>query len=186
VNLTRIEDYNLGGKPWASLILLRVFLDKIEGMDPKEAQKQHLHWPIGFVFVEDPKYGPRTKVKLPGGRKDPADLTPAHTARRECWEETGIEIGLNELHLGDQYLREYDHCKVDFEDHYKVYFYADIYERQQRMMHDLDPRNEGERPKFYTLEETQQKIDQSLFLMEHLDSLIRAGLLFPPLGIQAA
>jgi len=37
------------------------------------------------------------QIALPGGRVDEGDATPAHTALREAWEETGLEAGRVQL-----------------------------------------------------------------------------------------
>jgi 8-oxo-dGTP pyrophosphatase MutT (NUDIX family) len=39
-------------------------------------------------------------MALPGGRRDPADLSLLHTAVRETREETGVDIGETGAHLG--------------------------------------------------------------------------------------
>ncbi len=182
MDLSNLSDYELGGEPWASLMFLRVFSDYAEGLEHKERVEKKLHIPVGFVFISDPKYGPHTKVKLTSGRQEPEDKTPRDTAVREAYEETGISIPPESVHFADKQWKKYTRPKADHTDHWKCYFYADIFERQMRTMHNVHPGNDGELPAFLTPAALQQKIDQGLFLRDHLESLIRTGLLMPPLG----
>ena len=66
-----------------------VVLRSAEGLDLLLIKRAH--------FDRDPWSG---HMALPGGRRDPKDIDLKHTAIRETMEETALELGQDDQHLG--------------------------------------------------------------------------------------
>ncbi len=167
------SDYKLGGiDNWASLVFVRVHSggpfteEQLKGWEKRENDRL-----IGYVFVIDPKFGHRAEYKLPGGHKQ-ADETPLQTAVREMEGETNLVLNPESF----RYVGKYLHWS---EDHWKIIFCADIGERELGWMNNNHPQNEGEEPKFFTIEEFYALVRENKFMYEHYKKLDEFALILP-------
>lgn len=178
-----IERYELGDvTDWASLVLPTVY----PGDEPF-TEEQLMGWdesslelvPIGYVFViERRKKNP--KWKLPSGHKKrdedvkgwEFDRTPRDTARHEQSSETGIDLPVSAFSYAGKYLSWK-------EDHWKCLFSSKMTVASLEHMNSDHPENEGEEPKFFTVDEFYDLVRRGEFLIEHYEKLVEYGLIFP-------
>lgn len=167
-------DYGLGTiDQWASFTLIRVLSNYAEGLSDDERVKAKLHVSRGYVFVIDPKFGNSAQFKLPAGhRKNGED--PLGTAVREAQGETGISIPSERFTYITKELGDGRGGK-----HWKCYFVAYIFEYELRGMNDFDVENEGEKPKYFTVEEFYQCVRGGRFRRDHFAMLEKCALILP-------
>jgi len=180
-----IEKYGLGDiGDWASLVFPTVY----PGNEPfTEAQlmgwEDHEPVPIGYVFIIERKFerpGKKAKWKLPAGhmKKESEetgwnfDRTPLDTAVHELESETGILLPRAAFAYAGKYL----HWRGD---HWKCLFSAKMTEADLARMNDYHPENEGETPKFFTVDEFYEAVRKGEFLTEHYEKLVEFGLILP-------
>jgi 8-oxo-dGTP pyrophosphatase MutT (NUDIX family) len=164
-----LENYELEGiDDWASLVWVEVLPNPIpKGEDG--FKKNHIQ--IGCILVTDPKYGSDAKWKMPGGHRK-KDETPLETALRELEGETGIKIGPQDL--------EYKGKELGWRgDHWRCLFVASITEADRNWMNALHRENEGEIPKFFTVEEFYELVRRDQFFKGHYDLLVNAAVILP-------
>jgi hypothetical protein len=149
---------------WASLIFVRVY---------ENPDKDHI--PCGYIYIRKPsKYEERSRLySLPSGHRDKkADGTPLDTAARELPGETGIHVRKDSFRQeGSGWLAA---------NHHKFVFSVNIALREAAAVSDNFIGDDGERPKFFSIEKNYQLIRNQKFLPEHYKKLLELGLLFPP------
>jgi 8-oxo-dGTP pyrophosphatase MutT (NUDIX family) len=152
---------------WSSLILVRTYKPGEVPLGPDEdvgAESKHLRHvvPTGFIFVieyekSDPKW------KMPGGHKKSGE-TPLETAIRELHGETGLLVPTEQF----QYIGKWSHTNRDTgELWWDFMFLASIAEDEQCWMNQLHSENEGEQPKFFTVGQFRELLQQREFLWKH-------------------
>ena len=146
-------------RDYSSLAYIRVYPDGCLG----EGE------PIGYVFVIQ-MGRPDVRYKMPGGHKDPGEV-PRRTACRETEAETGLKIPLDRFVHVD--TRNVWHPSA----HRLVLFTANIERGDVPWMHSLHPQNEGEQPKYFSVEQFRDLVAHDEFLPSHLERLQNAGLL---------
>lgn len=168
-----LEEFGLGDvNDWAGFMLIRVLSNHADGLSDEQRAEAKLNIPVGYVFVIDPKFGPMAQYKLPAGHKK-AGETPLDTAIREVQGETGICVPPERVaYKGDKWLSTRG-------DHWRVLFVGDIFEYELRQMHDRDAENEGEKPKYFTVEEFYECVRKGNFMRAHFRMLEEAGLILP-------
>ncbi len=154
---------------WSSLVLVRVYRTNHIPIGEKGNTV-----PVGYVFVADfKKFGPNALWKLPGGHKCDADNTPLDTAVRELREEAGIEVTRSAFrHLG-KYFREQP------TPHWDLYFTATISEKDRDWMNGGHVGNQGEVPKFFSIEDLYALVQKGGFIRHQFDELVELGALLP-------
>ena len=147
---------------WASLIFVRVY----DSLDTTQ-------YPIGYIFVCDPKFGDRAQWKMPAGHATSKDKTPLHTACRELSGETGISLSLNRfLYCGK--------IRGPRGDHWRCVFTADMdYSGDLPWMNDKHPENEGEMQKYFSVDDFYRLVRERRFLRNHFDILESYALILP-------
>jgi len=147
---------------WATLIAVLVFSDS----DPDKL--------VGYVFIKDKNKKP-VRWKLPGGKKEKGE-TPAMTASRELFEETGLYVPpdkIKQLPQGHQWRAT----------HWSLLYSVRMLESQTKTMHSNHPENEGEIPKLFRLNHFEEIRNEYDFLEPHLEkmniveSYLEAGLI---------
>ncbi len=168
--------YELGSvNMWASIIFVRVYsrntpFNHEESMGWAEPKGDR---PDGHVFVIDRAFGDRAQWKMPAGHKGNGDVTPLDTAVRELLGETGIQS------LPDAF--RYCGKQLGYnKDHWRCLFTADITTVDRDWMNNHHPENEGEEPKFFTVEQFWTMQRERKMLKNHYDWLVERGLLIPP------
>ncbi len=184
MRLPGLAHYQLGDiDDWASLIFPRVFC----GSELFTAG-QLMGWekrgdrPLcGYISVIDPKFGSRAKHKLAAGHKkslektlpgEIPDETPLDTAIRELEGETGIKA----LPEAFRYVNKWLGARGN---HWKCLFTADITEGDRDWMNNHHKENEGEMPKFFTVDEFYSIVREGKFMAEHYQKLEEFGLILP-------
>jgi len=148
---------------WAAIVFPRVF--KIDG-----SAREETVLPQGYVFVivptlRDPKY------KLPGGKKNPGE-TPLATAVRELAGETGLK-------MKSEAFRYVGAAWVSRTKHWSILFTVDLNEDDVSWMHTQHPENEGEIPRYFSIEEFYKMVREGGFLPYHFRRLEEKGLILP-------
>jgi 8-oxo-dGTP pyrophosphatase MutT (NUDIX family) len=126
---------------------------------------------VGYVFViqsnrDDAFY------KLPGGRRQNGE-SPLETAVREFREETGIQVKPEKLEF-----RTAMHLHKP-KPHWSLLFACSIDKDDAAWMRDDHPGNEGEKPKFFTVDEFWQLIRDKDFSKFHYSRLCEDNLILP-------
>lgn len=159
---------------WSSLVFVMVFA----GQSPF-THSELMSWdegrrPLcGYILVADPKFGDRMKWKLPGGHKMNAE-NPLQTAARELAGESGIKVVPEALRYCGSYPVRYP------APHYRVIFSGSITEGDRDWMNGHTEGNEGERPKFFSLNEFWELVREEKVLKVHLQYLEELALVLPP------
>lgn len=76
-----------------------------EGQDTRGAVMICVVSPTRMVLVKDKRF-PCPRWKLPGGGIEPTDIDVISAAIRECQEETGLSLALNEVSLHSTQIRK--------------------------------------------------------------------------------
>ena len=169
----RLEDFGLGDvTDWASFMLIRVLSSHADGLSDEQRVKARLHISLGYVFVIDPKFGSSAQYKLPAGHRKNGE-TPFDTAIREVQGETGICVPLERV----AYTKHKELGRSG--DHWRILFVGDIFEYELRQMHDCDAENEGEQPRYFTVDEFYECVRKGDFMRSHFKMLEEAALILP-------
>ena len=185
MNPELLGDYPMHEIPWSALMCMRVFSDFVEGMDPKIREKSPIRFPVGFVFVSSRRlFVGEVLHKFPGSHQNKGDKTPLDTALREAEEETGIAVTRDRAKYASSKIMMSNQRRASPR-HTLHLFYADLYEREARRMHNFHPHNGGEDPKLFTFADIQAGINASKIMNNHLEMSREAGLLLPPFKIAA-
>ena len=165
-----MTDYQLGNiSDWSALILPQVYEEvPYKNGDGDLRMKRR---PKGYVFVTDPKYGPRAQWKLPAGHKADGE-SPLETAMRELLGETNLSAPIENFRYIDKWIGWR-------KDHWKMLFLANIEESELGWMNDQHPENEGEQPKFFTTEEFYALVREGKFMREHYEKLVEFATILP-------
>lgn len=111
--------------------------------------------------------------KLPGGHKQEGE-TPLHTAIRELEGETGIKASAERF----QRIRSY---AVNWPvPHQRVLFRCRITEEERDWLNDREYGNEGEQPKFFSVEEFRELARGRKILVVHREYLEENALVLLP------
>ena len=171
----QLEDYQLGYvTDWAGFAFIRVLPNPAPKMSEDDETVTRDHIPLGYVFVIDPKFGSGAQYKLPSGHKKGVDATPLETAAREMLGETGIPVEPKFFRYAGKWLGWR-------KDHWRCLFVVDITEKDRDWMNDLDAENEGERPKYFTVEEFYECVRTGDFMRVHYN-MLEEHMLVLPLG----
>ena len=170
---------------WAPLVLIRVYPNRPVPPQEREGDEECANRdriPVGYVFVRDPKFGENAFWKMPSGhrknRDKRNDITPLDTAIAEVEEETGIRIPVESF----QYISKWwDPARND---HWKCLFIASITEADRDFINDHTDGNEGEKPRFFTINEFRELRRDHKFKLDHQQFLEERDLILP-LGIFA-
>ncbi len=171
-NLERQNARNALNDMWASLVFVRAHR-AIAYKDDSDKERVRCA-PVGYVLVIDRKFGPQAQWKLPGGHRR-NDETPRQTAIRELEGETGISLSPNSL----RYVRAWPDGRRG--DHSRFLYVADIDEKDRELgwMGNTHPENEGEEPKFFTVEEFYDAVRSGMVLADHYRRLVEFALILP-------
>ncbi len=165
-----LSDFGLTWRDgWASLVFVRVFgqLKDDEVLQPC--------FPVGYVFIRDPKFGKRALWKMPGGHKMNEDKSPLYTAQRELYGETGVFLPLKCF----RYICKRRGLRGD---HWRCIFTADMsLSKDVPWMNSEHPENDGEKQKYFSIEDFCVSAWKGKFLMNHLNILNDESLI-PPLS----
>lgn len=168
----QLADFDLGDViDCASFMLIRVLSNHADGLSNEQLAEAKLNIPLGYVFVIDPKFGSTAQYKLPAGHRKSGE-TPFDTAIREVQGETGICIPPERVAYKN---KELSHRNV----HWRILFVGDIFEYELRQMHDRDVENEGEKPKYFSVEEFYECVRTGNFMRPHFKMLEDAALVLP-------
>ncbi len=163
-----LSDFGLSEEDqWAAFILARVF-------DPLNVDDEEHFPPKGYVSVIEPKFGDSARFKMPSGHRSVLeDKTPLDTAWRELRGETGIKLSMSSFeYIGKELGSRRDHwCCI---------FTADMdYRNDASWMNSNDPGNEGEKPKFFTVDEFYRTVREGGYLRNHFELLENLELIYP-------
>ncbi len=168
----RIEDFGLGAvNDWAGFMFIRVLSNNADGLSDEQREEAKLNIPLGYVFVIDPKFGSSAQYKMAAGHKKDGE-TPVETAIREALGETGIPIPRERVTYKNKKLGPRS-------DHWKVLCVGDIFENELKYMHDRDVENEGEQPRYFTVDEFHQCVRKGNFMRQHFKMLEEVALVLP-------
>ena len=159
------EEYE-PGDDYSSLIFVRVLPNLTAD---KAIDKAKGHIPLGYVFVLDNKYKDAF-WKLPGGhgKKDgngKSCETPRATAQRELFGEAGIEAPEKDFEQ-IACIRRYRPVP-----HWLFFFAVNIREADSHWMGTPHDENEGERPKFFSVDEFRALVKERHFFPPHYSML---------------
>lgn len=164
------DPYDLGVKPgddWAALILVRVYPDG----SLAKGQVAEGAIPMGYIFViESAKADPR--YKMPGGHRKNGE-GPLETAVREMRGETGTVAVPEAFAFVDAQWRHRP------SGHWSLLYTANVEESEVPWMNTSDYENEGEVPKFFTIEEFYALVRENKFLSPHYHRLVELELILP-------
>lgn len=166
------DRYQLGDlQAWSSFTFIRVLSNYADGLDEEALVKGKLHIPLGYVFVIEPRFGDDAQYKLPAGhRKNGED--PLETAVREVQGETGLHIPPDRFRYAGKEWTSGRHGP-----HWKILFLCYVYEHELRQMNEFDAENEGEQPKYFSIDEFYESVTKGGFMMPHFSMLERFGLI---------
>jgi len=144
---------------WSSLVAVLVF---------SETYPYDL---VGYIFIKDHSKEKPLKWKLAGGKKEKEtteevkkDKNPTITAGRELEEETGIIVPYNEI-------RQIPKGNAWRSNHWTRLHAVWIPESQAKTIHSNHPRNEGEEPRFFTVDEFEQLKKDKEFMPLHMKKI---------------
>jgi len=140
---------------WASLVILAVY------------SKGSL---LGFILGIEPKKKTPCYKFIGGSGEDEdsaVDFPPLGTAYRETKEESGLDLPLDTFHE----IKEAREWRTAPNEHWVFTFIARITESQILDINDNHPENGGVKPKYFTLEEIENLINNNKFLRRHLERL---------------
>ena len=168
----RIEDFQLGDvTDYSSLMFIKVLSNHADGLSDEQREEAKLHIPLGYVCVIDPKFGDRAQHKMPAGHSKPGE-TPLDTVIREVQGETGIPVPKERV---TYVAKQLGYRK----DHWRILFVGHIFEHELRYMHDRDVENEGEKPKYFTVDEFYECVRNDKFMRAHYSMLREYNLILP-------
>ena len=168
----QLDGFDLGDViDYSSLMFIKVLSNHTDGLSDEQREEAKLHIPLGYVCVIDPKFGDRAQYKMPAGHSKPGE-TPLDTVIREVQGETGIPVPKERV---TYVAKQLGYRK----DHWRVLFVGYIFEHELRYMHDRDVENEGEKPKYFTVDEFYECVRNDKFMRAHFSMLMEYNLVLP-------
>ncbi len=169
----QLDDFDLGEiRDWAGFTFIRVLPNPAPKTSEDDETVTRDHIPLGYVFVIDLKFGSGAQYKLPSGHKKSVDATPRETAAREMLGETGIPAE-------PKFFRYVGKWLGWRKDHWRCLFVVDITEKDRDWMNGLDAENEGEQPKYFSVDEFYECVRRGDFMRAHFRMLEEVALILP-------